>query len=1757
MDLEELNNAAKQIKRLKTEVTELISGLSSKVEDDILIKSPEFKAACEEINAAFDRLEKLQDVIISKIFLHPDGSGLNMEESYKAMLSHLEKCDDVIDELRRVELITSDTHEYAEAIEKFKKEFISNVDDVISDVSKKALICALNQAVLSVEGFSQNKQLLRTELLKSDNPAIYAGLLEQAYYFREKAEKPAEAVTEQAVEEPVREAQSAATVEASANEEVEQTPVQEITQATDNKEINWQYEKKEFGAKECVADFFDKTSRSYKIKKQFDKQFVILNELIFVEIMPERKMVEYIDKEGVERLYRKGYIARLEGDWLPETIYTYTKKTQKAFMSETVKKVSFLCGIFTNKPFMGVADYSTYNDVMTGIILSYAYVMFVLDDFVMKEYEIDDIQVNRGSTYINIEFTHRSVKYVICLSEGLHEEDEKNIRECYTIKGNAVLRMANCTLVEGNQLSVEDDYGNGFVSDPYTALFFVMEYLTKIFSGIKSAKPLPQTSTRGLDETEKAAEVVDVAVEAEIIEEEEKADISEASEEISQIREPNNTQEPEEIAEMAGVAEEKEEPVVFDEPGVAKQTEVTGKLAVIKLTEALEEQPCEYSVKTDTDAHSVMDICQTIINNGLTPKKNPEKFYSAVCNLIASGKIYEAIFYLGYLRYESEDFVALYDTLRYIAKMPSSGLSFSEVQSKVLSESIGEELSGALQTAMRLTHLAFFDKNDYAIWSRSDYVKFADNLPSVLATPCKALITQLCELAPQDGGYTEEDVHSTKKKQTRIKELQKSAEDLLIHPYKYHLSELLEKMIDKDENLSKCLTAVKENDEKIGEAVKSLAQKCYSSLNGNGDLVVDDDKITKEVNRIWAIARDLDAEFKGKPLVGPALKETKEYITERAKCINDWLNGLSDAVKPKYTLMANVLNAAAELANLPEKGEAAQVLKFAAKRIAEFLSEKFFDCTVFAFVLGGGEMLLDKGGFPEDMTEFKDRAGIEPWRGATRHFIRPEKTLEQLFDEYVKGDDETLASNNSTYSYLSVTLGKESELHYSDEDLKKIADADKKEFQSRTEKDIFYGRVDEDDKEKLFSAEALLYRYYIEDRKEYGKYKTLCENLLKLLDELAEKKITEYESQLARLRSEYAGAPILKNIEKAVKDRDFYLAEWYVSRLQTGETELAEGELEEGSELGIEKFLIKYDSIYTLFKNKKRLCDEQIFSEYKKSIGNEKNSEVKSYFSNWDLSSERTRAPKIRAIVTYLGFDVTNIDEGAKLSKIKATKFTLAVNSESKKKLQYKTPVSKFGTGCSKINVIYIKDENDVIDAVEEVNPRGEATIVLFDGAVALAMRKRIFLKFKEKKVKENSFLFLDYVLGYYLARFRKSEVLGEFLKCTVPYTGYNFYADDVAHLPPEMFVGREKELGVITDFKSSNQLIYGGRQLGKTALLRRAQCIINDITRRQYALLITLERSEEEVPKLVAKLVTALREAKLIPAIEYKRCREVLEALGRELKKPNNKDLKVYLMIDESDEFFKQLSESGDDSAISPFIDLRRERPEQFNFVFAGLHHVVRYDQFKKGNTAMGQLGDTLVVTPLSPIEARRLIEIPFSFLGIKIAPEQVAHLATMAIYYPGIVQTICRRIVEQVISNEKSAPPYSVDEKLLEKVCSADDLNDIIRNKLRLTLEIDEKDNTYMPIAMLFSLHTFDDDIPDGFTAEQVLKEVKGLEVASLKDLNEEQIRRLLDEMTQMNILRKIKEMDSYKLRMASFAKFIAMRKNNAEEYLLGGNE
>ena len=83
----------------------------------------------------------------------------------------------------------------------------------------------------------------------------------------------------------------------------------------------------------------------------------------------------------------------------------------------------------------------------------------------------------------------------------------------------------------------------------------------------------------------------------------------------------------------------------------------------------------------------------------------------------------------------------------------------------------------------------------------------------------------------------------------------------------------------------------------------------------------------------------------------------------------------------------------------------------------------------------------------------------------------------------------------------------------------------------------------------------------------------------------------------------------------------------------------------------------------------------------------------------------------------------------------------------------------------------------------------------------------------------------VDEVLLAFLARC-EGDRFRPFLEVSLPFTAANPYNPETAgwgsRVAPEMFYGREQLAREIEAMRDGTSLIFGGRQLGKTALLRR-----------------------------------------------------------------------------------------------------------------------------------------------------------------------------------------------------------------------------------------------------------------------------------------------------------------------------------------------
>ena len=126
-------------------------------------------------------------------------------------------------------------------------------------------------------------------------------------------------------------------------------------------------------------------------------------------------------------------------------------------------------------------------------------------------------------------------------------------------------------------------------------------------------------------------------------------------------------------------------------------------------------------------------------------------------------------------------------------------------------------------------------------------------------------------------------------------------------------------------------------------------------------------------------------------------------------------------------------------------------------------------------------------------------------------------------------------------------------------------------------------------------------------------------------------------------------------------------------------------------------------------------------------------------------------------------------------------------------------------------------------------------TIVMMDGSLSATDRKKVSAKFKSDTSGQSPFLLIDRVLLLFLASLDEGDRLCAMLKCTLPFTFETLYTNGTGPVPDEMFIGRALELRELTD-PNGPSLVYGGRQLGKTALLNRASKILHDPEKRQYS---------------------------------------------------------------------------------------------------------------------------------------------------------------------------------------------------------------------------------------------------------------------------------------------------------------------------------
>jgi len=419
----------------------------------------------------------------------------------------------------------------------------------------------------------------------------------------------------------------------------------------------------------------------------------------------------------------------------------------------------------------------------------------------------------------------------------------------------------------------------------------------------------------------------------------------------------------------------------------------------------------------------------------------------------------------------------------------------------------------------------------------------------------------------------------------------------------------------------------------------------------------------------------------------------------------------------------------------------------------------------------------------------------------------------------------------------------------------------------------------------------------------------------------------------------------------------------------------------------------------------------------------------------------------------------------------------------------------------------------------------------------------------KVSKERQRSFLLLDETILLTLLA-RHGSRLASWFAMALPFTYSEPYDASAGFVPPEMFYGRASELDEVKA-QGGCYFIYGGRQLGKTALLRRAERTFHEPVQDRYAVWVDLlaQGIGERRPAVDVwlSLSDKLRELKIpeleLPPVNTAKPASIdafLAAIrGFILAKPGRR---ILLLLDEADHFFEQDARQG-----SAYAETRRlkqlmdETERRFKVVFAGLHNVLR--TASTSNQPLGHLNEAVRVGPLMNEReiraAEDLITRPIEAAGFKFEERSlVMRILAQTNYYPSLIQLYCSQLLRHLRDTKLRhrdfvGPRFKIDEADIESVFAGRPLRDAIRSKFRLTLQLDDR---YEVIAYAIGLEALAPgfDHAEGIDWLTIWKDcATSWWPEGFKTTSERDFLALLEEMVQLGVLSPARAPERYSLR------------------------
>lgn len=367
--------------------------------------------------------------------------------------------------------------------------------------------------------------------------------------------------------------------------------------------------------------------------------------------------------------------------------------------------------------------------------------------------------------------------------------------------------------------------------------------------------------------------------------------------------------------------------------------------------------------------------------------------------------------------------------------------------------------------------------------------------------------------------------------------------------------------------------------------------------------------------------------------------------------------------------------------------------------------------------------------------------------------------------------------------------------------------------------------------------------------------------------------------------------------------------------------------------------------------------------------------------------------------------------------------------------------------------------------------------LVLYRGVLSQAARLTLAVAARADEAAPRRILVIDDAVALAMAMHpRPTFAVLEHL--ALPFARATIFTPDVAgNVPPELFRGRRRELDEVINPNGSS-FVYGGRQVGKSALLRAAAREVEaagDSDRRAVYLDVKglglgLWRDADE---LWLEILEELRRRDVVTERTSRTARGDAAVSHIRTWLDAVPGRRLLLLLDECDDLL-DADAKRNFQIVERLRALMNVTNRRFKVVLAGLHRVQRFE--RERNVPLEHLAQQPVnVGPLQPADAVDLLQAPLLALGYVLDETATWRLLSHTNYQAGLIQVFGQALLAALQRRPASVTeiPTIVDRSFVDRVFAEEGLADQMRRRFMLTINLDDR---YRCIAYVIALRNLE---------------------------------------------------------------------------------